>query len=71
MGIFSLSVQEVMTRQIPVKTGLDDGVWVEITEGLQEGMDLVVVGKSGLTDGQAVQTSPYNLPTGTPSSQKL
>jgi len=46
-------------------------VWVEITEGLQEETDGVVVGKTGLTDGQAVQASPYNLPTGKPASQKL
>ena len=58
-------------KQVPVKTGLDDGIWVEITEGLQEGMDVVVVGKTGLTDGQAVQTSPSNLPAGKPASQKL
>jgi RND family efflux transporter MFP subunit len=58
-------------KRAAVKTGLDDGAWVEITEGLQEGMDVIVVGKSGLTDGQAVHASPYNLPTGKPASQKL
>ncbi len=58
-------------KQVSVKTGLDDGVWIEITEGLQEGMDVVVVGKSGLTDGQAVQASPSTLPAGKPASQKL
>lgn len=58
-------------KLVPVKTGLDDGVWIEITDGLQEDMDVVVVGKSGLTDGQAVQASPSALPTGKPASQKL
>lgn len=58
-------------KQVAVKTGLDDGVWVEVIEGLQDNMEVVVVGKSGLTDGQAVKTSPYNLPTGKPSSQQL
>lgn len=58
-------------RQVPVKTGLDDGVWVEIIDGLQESMEVVVVGKSGLTDGQAVQSSSYSLPAGKPASQKL
>jgi RND family efflux transporter MFP subunit len=57
-------------KLVPVKTGLDDGVWIEITDGLQEGMDVVVVGKSGLTDGQAVQPSSATLPSGKPSSQK-
>lgn len=64
-------VEEGKARQVPVKTGLDDGVWVEITDGLQESMEVVVVGRSGLTDGQAVQTSSYNLPAGKPASQKL
>lgn len=58
-------------RQVPVKTGLDDGLWVEITDGLQDNMDVIVVGKNDLTDGQAVQTSPYSLPAGTAASQKL
>jgi RND family efflux transporter MFP subunit len=58
-------------KRVAVTTGLDDGAWVEVIEGLQESMEVIVVGKSGLTDGQAVQTSPYNLPTGKPASQKL
>lgn len=65
------AVEGGTVKRVPVKTGLDDGAWVEITEGLQEGMDVVVVGKSGLSDGQAIVTSPYSLPTGKPSSQKL
>ena len=58
-------------KRVAVKTGLDDGMWVEVTEGLQENMEVIVVGKTGLTDGQAVQASPYNLPAGKPASQKL
>jgi len=58
-------------KQVAVKTGLDDGAWVEVIEGLQENMEVIVVGKTGLTDGQAVHASPYNLPTGKPASQKL
>ena len=64
-------VEDGRARQIPVKTGLDDGLWVEITDGLQDNMEVIVVGKTGLTDGQAVQASPYNLPMGKPASQKL
>jgi membrane fusion protein, multidrug efflux system len=55
----------------PVKTGIDDGLWVEVVEGLTGEEDVVVVGKSGLIDGQAVQSSPYNLPTGKPAKQKM
>lgn len=64
-------VEEGRAKRVPVKTGLDDGIWIEITEGLQEEMDVVVVGKSGLTDGQAVQALPSTLPTGKPANQKL
>jgi RND family efflux transporter MFP subunit len=58
-------------KLVAVKTGLDDGAWVEVIEGLQVNMEVIVVGKTGLTDGQAVQASPYNLPTGQPAKQKL
>lgn len=64
-------VENGVVRQIPVKAGLDDGMWVEITEGLQQNMEIVAVGKTGLKNGQAVHTSPYNLPAGKPASQKL
>jgi RND family efflux transporter MFP subunit len=58
-------------RRVPIKTGLDDGVWLEVTEGLSGDEDVVVVGKSSLTDGQAVLASAYALPAGKPSSQKF
>lgn len=64
-------VENGVVRQIPVEVGLDDGMWVEITEGLHEDMEIVAVGKTGLQNGQAVHTSPYNLPAGKPASQKL
>jgi RND family efflux transporter MFP subunit len=58
-------------KLVPVKTGLDDGLWLEVVEGLTGEEDVVVVGKSGLTDGQAVQSSAYNLPTGKSAKQKM
>lgn len=64
-------VEDGVAKQIPVKTGLDDGLWIEITEGLHEDMEVVVVGKSGLTPGQVVHASPASLPAGKPASQKL
>jgi RND family efflux transporter MFP subunit len=63
-------VEQGVARKVPVKTGIDDGVWVEITEGLSGTEDVVVVGKSRLADGKPVKASPYNLPAGQPSSQK-
>lgn len=64
-------VDNARAKLVPVKTGLDDGLWVEITEGLTDGMEIIVVGKTGLVDGQSVRTSPYSLPAGQPASQKM
>ena len=58
-------------KLVPVKTGIDDGLWVEVVEGLVGEEEVVVVGKSGLIDGQAVQSSPYNLPNGKAAKQKM
>lgn len=55
----------------PVTTGIDDGLAVEIVDGLAGEEDLVAVGKSGLLDGQAVTPSLYNLPVGKPARQKI
>jgi len=63
-------VEQGKARLVPIKTDLDDGLWVEVVEGLAGNEDIVVVGKTGLTDGQAVKASAYNLPAGKPSSQK-
>lgn len=65
-----LVVENNTVRQVPIKIGLDDGVWVEVAEGLTGNEDVVVVGKSGLTDGTPVKPSPYNFPAGTPAKQK-
>ena len=58
-------------KLIPVKTGIDDGLWVEVVEGLTGEEEVIVVGKSGLIDGQTVQSSPYNLPNGKSAKQKM
>jgi RND family efflux transporter MFP subunit len=55
----------------PVTTGIDDGMGIEIIEGLSQEDEVVVVGKTGLKDGTPVRASPYNLPSGKPSRQKL
>jgi len=57
-------------RRVPITTGIDDGVWVEVTEGLSGNEDVVVVGKNNLTEGQTVTATAYSLPTGTPAKQK-
>ena len=63
-------VDHGVAHKVSVKTDIDDGVWVEVTSGLTGGEDVVVVGKSQLVDGKPAKASPYNLPSGKPSSQK-
>jgi RND family efflux transporter MFP subunit len=58
-------------RKVAVKTGADDGRWVEILDGLTGTESVVVVGKASLTEGQTVAATAYNLPQGKPSSQKF
>ncbi len=62
-------IENDKVRRTAITTGIDDGRWIEVTDGLTENSDVVVVGKSGLTDGQSVQAAAYNLPTGQPSRQ--
>ena len=57
--------------QRKIKTGLNDGRWVEVLEGLDGTEDVVVVGKSKLVEGARVRPSPYNLPEGKPAVQKF
>jgi RND family efflux transporter MFP subunit len=65
-----LVVENDKVRRAPINIGLDDGVWVEVVEGLTGNEDVVVVGKSGLIDGTPVKASPYNFPAGAPAKQK-
>lgn len=69
-GASVLVVENRTVRRVAIKTGFDDGVSVEVTEGLTGDEDVVVVGKTGLTDGATVKASPYNFPAGMPSKQK-
>lgn len=56
---------------IPIRTGISDSHWVEVVEGLAGSEEVVVVGKSILTEGATIRTSPYSLPEGEPSVQKF
>jgi membrane fusion protein (multidrug efflux system) len=44
--------------RVPVKTGFNDGVSVEILDGVKPGDSLILVGKRTLTAGQAVNVTP-------------
>jgi multidrug efflux pump subunit AcrA (membrane-fusion protein) len=67
--VFIIDQEKAVQRKI--MTGLSDGRWVEIVEGLNGTEDVVVVGKSKLVEGAPARPSPYNLPEGTPSVQKF
>jgi len=58
-------------RSVPVKTGINNGKWVEIASGLTGDEDVVVVGKRKLLDGSPVRPAPFALPDATPSQQKF
>ena len=48
-------------RKVPVKTGIDDGIIVEILDGLQESDKVIVAGKHLVTEGDTVITSESNV----------
>jgi RND family efflux transporter MFP subunit len=64
-------VKNGTAKAMTVKTGIDDGMGIEVKEGLSDEDEVVVVGKTGLKDGVAVRATPYNLPAGQPSRQKF
>jgi membrane fusion protein, multidrug efflux system len=68
---FLFTVDQGVARKIPVETGIDDGLWVEITSGLTGAEDIVVTGKSRLSDGIKIKAFPYSLPEGKPASQRF
>lgn len=65
------TIVEGKAHRVGVTTGLDDGIWIEILDGLTGQEDVVVVGKGALQEGSPVEASPYSLPEGKPASQKL
>jgi len=64
-------VENGKAKKVSIKTGIDDGVWIEVTEGLTGGEDVVLVGKARLTEGSLVTAAPYSIPTGIPARQKF
>jgi membrane fusion protein (multidrug efflux system) len=69
-GPLVLVVENGTVHRVPIKIGLDDGVVVEVLEGLTGNEEVVVVGKAGLAEGARVKASSYNFPIGTPAKQK-
>ena len=64
-------VDQGRAKSVQVKTGITDGRWIEITEGLTGVEQVVVVGKSKLIEGTPLNPSPYNLPEGNPAMQRF
>ncbi len=58
-------------KSVPVQTGITNGTWIEITNGLDGSEDVVVVGKRRLLEGSPVQASPFKLPDAKLSQQKF
>ena len=63
-------VENGRVKKVSIKTGIDDGMAIEVLSGL-EGTEQVIVGGQGqLKDGSPVTTSAYNLPKGEMASQR-
>ena len=54
---YVFAVRDGKAVRLPVKIGFDDGISVEIIEGLQPNEGVIVAGKQGLTDGQTVNAA--------------
>lgn len=63
-------VEQGKAKTVPVHTGITDGKWVEITNGLKGDEEVVAVGKRQLLDGSPVRVSPFQLPEATFSQQR-
>lgn len=50
--------REGKAARVPIRTGFDDGIRVEVVEGLSTGDEVIVSGKQTLSDGAAVRVAP-------------
>ncbi len=57
-GDFVYAVENGFVVRKPVTTGISDGMNIEITEGLQEGAQVMTEVSSGITEGMAVSAVP-------------
>jgi RND family efflux transporter MFP subunit len=54
---FVYKVKDGKVEMVKIKTGIDDGIQVEVTEGLIGDEDIIVKGKNTVSDGEAVRVS--------------
>jgi RND family efflux transporter MFP subunit len=64
-------VDQGKAKAVPLHTGITDGQWIEITDGLRGDEEVVVVGKRQLLDQSPVRASPFQLPEAKPSQQRF
>jgi len=64
-------VEQGKAKSVPVQTGITNGGYVEITNGLRGDEEVVVVGKRKLLEGSVVRAAPFTLPQATPAQQKF
>jgi RND family efflux transporter MFP subunit len=64
-------VEQGKAKAVSILTGITDGQWTEITDGLRGDEDVVVVGKRQLLDKSPVRASPFQLPEAKPSQQRF
>jgi membrane fusion protein (multidrug efflux system) len=55
-GASVFTVADGKAQKKPVRTGFNDGVNVEITDGAKLGQPVILVGKQTLNDGQPVHS---------------
>ncbi len=63
-------VEQGYAKKVPITSGLDDGVDVEVLSGLQGEEQIVVVGQSQLANGTPVVATAYHLPQGQMAQQQ-
>lgn len=56
-GKFVYTVVDNRVKKVPVETGIDTGIQVEITSGLAGEEDIIVAGKGSVSEGMQVKTS--------------
>ncbi|MCI0537527.1 MAG: efflux RND transporter periplasmic adaptor subunit [Verrucomicrobiales bacterium] len=54
---FVFRVRDSKAARVPVKIGFDDGVSVEVLDGLKPNETVIVAGKQAVTDGQTVRAT--------------
>jgi len=55
--VYAYVVDDNIVRKVSLKTGIDDGIIVEILDGLEENDKVIVAGKHLVSEGEAVITT--------------